>query len=264
MGLLNYLTATSLDEDYAHVSRRRTPSGPRRVRRPGLVALVVLAVFGALVSTAAVQTSRNADVSASSRASLVTQANDGKDALSRSRAVIAVLQGQIATAEAGSLDTTTQGRAVQARLSRLGVVTGADVTHGPGITVRVDDAPGASSFKQQVQAPDLQKIVNAIWQVGAEAVSINGQRLSALSAIRDAAGAITVNYVSLRRPYVISAVGDPKTMGARLLDTAGGQTWVTLQSSFGLKFDVNSKDSMVLPAASRVTLRTAHEPKARR
>src|SRR4051812_37044102 len=75
LGLLNYITATSLDEDYAHVSKRRGSEGPARRTSPGTVGLVVLAVFGVLVATAAVQTSRTADESASSRQSLVKQVN---------------------------------------------------------------------------------------------------------------------------------------------------------------------------------------------
>lgn len=267
MGLLNYITATSLDEDYAHASKRHAPSGsspgPSR-GRPGRVALVVLAVFGLLVATAAVQTSRTAAESASSRDSLVQQATDRKEELDRQRSLVQALRTQIATLEASNLETTRQGRAVQARLSRLGVLTGSGVTRGPGIQVTVDDAPGATSSKQQVQAPDLQKLVNALWLVGAEAISVNGQRLTSLSPIRDAAGSITVNFVSLRRPYVVSAIGNPSLMGPDLLDTAGGQTMVTLQSTFGLKFDVDNKDTMVLPAARRVSLRSAHEPDGRR
>ena len=104
------------------------------------------------------------------------------------------------------------------------MLSGARAARGPGIQIVVDDAPDATSFKQQVQAPDLQKLVNGLWQVGAEAIAINGQRLTSLSSIRDAGSAITVNYVSLRHPYTVSAIGDPKTMGARVLDTAGGQT----------------------------------------
>ena len=74
MGLLNYLTATSLDEDYAqaHAARARaagagtgadtgagTGAGERPSNRPRTAALVVLALFGLLVATAAVQTSRS-------------------------------------------------------------------------------------------------------------------------------------------------------------------------------------------------------------
>ena len=263
MGLLDYLTATSMDEDYAHVSRRRADGGPAAKGRPGRVALVVLAVFGVLVATAALQTSRTADESASSRASLVKQADAGRAVLGSRRALVSDLRTEIAALQADDLRETARGRALEARITRLGVQAGTAPARGPGIEVRLDDAPNAKTYEQRVQAPDLQKLVNALWQSGAEAVSVDGQRLTSLSAIREAAGSITVNFASLSRPYTVQAIGDPKTMGARLLDTAGGQTWVTLQS-FGLQFDVNTKDSMLLPAAKRASLRTAHLPEASR
>jgi len=263
MGLLNYITATSLDEDYAHVSEQRRRSGevtPKK--RPGTVGMAVLALFGVLVATAAVQTSRNADESASSRASLVSQVNARANVLDRQRTTVQELRRDITALSDAQLAATTEGRSFQSRLNRLGVLTGATAARGPGVRVVVDDAPGAKSPKFRVQAPDLQKLANGLWTVGAEAIAVNGQRLTSLSAIRDAGSAITVNYVSLRRPYTVSAIGDPKRMGADLLDTSGGQTWATLQS-FGLKFDVNTEDTMLLPAAKRVALRYAHEPERR-
>jgi uncharacterized protein YlxW (UPF0749 family) len=270
MGLLDYIAETSLDQDYASVSRRSRRPGSSgrpssgRPRGPGRVGLAGLAAFGVLVATAALQTSRNADDSAVSRETLVKQADAGKDHLNRRRSLVRVLQAQIRSLEATGLEETAQGRAVQDRLARLALLTGSQPTRGPGIQVRVDDAVDATSSKQQVQAPDLQKLVNGLWQVGAEAVSINGERLTSLTPIRDAAGAVTVNFRSLRRPYVVSAVGDARQMGAMLLDTRGGQEWVTLQSTFGLRFDVDIKDSMVLPGARRLNLRHAHEPRGGR
>jgi uncharacterized protein YlxW (UPF0749 family) len=265
MGLLNYITATSLDEDYAHVSRRRAAAPPSEEpepsrRRPGWVGLVVVAAFGVLVATAAVQTQRTAGESASSRESLVKQVNARKADLASLRTRAAQLSQKVAALQDNDLAATTQGRAVQGRLARLGVAAGAVTTVGPGIRLRLDDAPGAVEDSRKVHGQDVQKIVNALWLIGAEAISINGQRLTALSSIRDAGTAITVNFVSLRPPYAVQAIGNRKTMAARLLDTAGGQTWVTLQSSFGLRFDITNEDSMTLPAAKPASLRWAHRP----
>jgi uncharacterized protein YlxW (UPF0749 family) len=263
-GLLDHLTATALDEDYAHVSRRRAelgePATPSRSGRPGTYALIALALFGVLVATAALQTSRGADQSASSHASLVKQVQERRAALTRRRAQVRDLTAQVSTLQAQARTDAAQERTVLGRVSRLGLLSGATAVHGPGVQVRVDDAPGAEDAQHQVQAPDLQKLVNGLWQVGAEAVSVNGQRLTALTSIRDAAGAITVNYRSLSRPYTVLAVGDPKKMGADLLDTAGGQTLLTLQSTFGLKFHVDTEDTMTLPAAKPSALRYAHHP----
>ena len=260
MGLLNYLTATSLDEDYAHVSQQRAILGAPARRSPGTIGLVVLAVFGVLAATAAVQTSRNADESASSRQSLVDQVNRRKAELNDKRARATSLTRSVEALQNSNLDATNQGRAVRSRLDRLGMVTGSVPAKGPGIRVVVDDAPNATTDKQQVLDQDLQKLVNALWLVGAEAISINGQRVTNLTAIREGGSAITVNFVSMKRPYTVSAIGNKNLMGAKLLDTEGGRTWLTLRASFGLKFDVTSEDSMTLPAANSFVLRYARQP----
>ena len=126
--------------------------------------------------------------------------------------------------------------------------------------VVVDDAPGATTAKEQVLDQDLQKLVNALWLVGAEAIAVNGQRLTALSAIRQAGTAITVNFVSLRRPYTVFAIGNRNQMSARLLETDGGKMWLTLRANLGLRFDVDTEESMTLPASKRLDLRYAREP----
>jgi uncharacterized protein YlxW (UPF0749 family) len=270
-GLLEHLARTALDEDYAVVAGRRAvgsrdpaSKAPPPSRRPGVLALVVLAVFGVLVTTAGIKVRRDADQSATSRETLVRQADARKSDLAQRRTLARALQRDITSARVAALEETATGQALQKRLDRLGVLTGATVTRGPGVVVRLDDAPDPRSGKDKVQAPDLQKLVNALWVVGAEAVSVNGYRVTSLTSIRDAAGAVTVNFKSLTRPYLVSAIGPRDSMAADLLDTAGYQTLLTLQSTFGLRLDVDSKDSLVLPAAGSLTLRHAHEAEARR
>ena len=98
MGLLDHITATSLDADYAAAAQRRAEQDPGgRPGRPGRVALEVLAVFGVLVATAGVQTARTAEESASSRSSLIKQANDGKARLAARRSSLRALERQVAT-----------------------------------------------------------------------------------------------------------------------------------------------------------------------
>jgi uncharacterized protein YlxW (UPF0749 family) len=264
MGLLDYITSTSLDGDYAEVARRRsadpTASTARRTGRPGRLGMVVLALFGVLVATAGVQTARNSAESASSHNALVAQIHDHTDRLNAQRDHITQLRRRVAALRADLLSTSATNRSVQAKTRVLGVLAGSVPVRGPGIQVVVDDAPGGGSG-QQVLDKDLQKLVNGLWKVGAEAIAINSQRLSNLSAIREAGNSITVNYRDVNRPYVVSAVGNPNQMGARLLDTAAGQTWLALKSTFGLRFDITSEESMKLPAASRLDLRQAHTRK---
>lgn len=262
MGLLNYITATSLDEDYAAASRR---SGNETSRRsPGTVALVMLAVFGILVTTAAVQTSRGAADAQTRHDELVDQITIRKEQLANRRERVRDLEGETETLQTKNLEATVEGRALQSRLAQLGPITGAEAVRGPGVQITVDDGPPSSGSQGEVLDIDLQKMVNGLWLAGAEAVSINGQRLSTLSAIRLAGSAINVNFRPLKAPYTVNAIGDPDTLAARFIDTPGGQWWLDLRALYGLEFDVNREESLILPAASRIDLRYAHTPETLR
>lgn len=264
MGLLNYLTAHSLDEDYEQVSRTRVARGEPGAQRSGAAVLAVLAVFGLLVATAALQDTRNASVAQEAHVSLVKQVNERSTQLDTRRATASDLRTEIDTLQKQYLQNTAAGRSLQTQLGRLDVLSGAVAVHGPGVKVVVDDAPGATKDPQRVQDKDLQRLVNGLWQAGGEAISINGHRLSALSAIRQAGGAITVNLVSLVRPYTVSVIGNPKQIPARFTETSGGSYWVDVQSLYGLQFSMTSEESLKLPAAKRLALRFAHRPEVRR
>ena len=265
MGLLNYLTATSLDEDYAVAARRRHDGGAKKPSRPGTSALVIIAVFGILVATAAVQTSRTADDTATSHEELVKQVNARKSQLAARRDRISDLTGETNTLQTQFLEATAEGRSVQSRLTSLGIGTGADAARGPGVRVRLDDGPPISGGQTEILDGDLQKLVNGLWLSGAEAISINGERLTALSAIRQGGAVITVNFRPISPPYNVSVIGDPDTLAARFIDTPGGQWWLDLQALYGVEFEIaNSEEPLTLPAARRSGLRYAHTPETLR
>jgi uncharacterized protein YlxW (UPF0749 family) len=262
MGLLNYITATSLDEDYAAASQRHAGEDRPERHQAGVWGLVALAIFGVLVATAAVQTARNAPEAANSHSSLVAQVQEHKQQLASLRVRAKDLRGQVHNLQTQDLQATAEGRALQRQLTQLSVSAGLVPVRGPGIRIVVDDAPGGGQGGQ-VLDKDLQKMANGLWLVGAEAIAVNGQRLSGLSAIREAADGITVNFTHINPPYTVSAIG-PDQMASRFLDTAGGQTWLALKSAYDLRFDITSEDSMKLPAAPRTTLRHAQTPRAAR
>jgi uncharacterized protein YlxW (UPF0749 family) len=259
-GLLDHITATSLDEDYAHVAERRRAAAGREddlvSRRPRSAPLLaVLAVFGLLLTTAAVQTARTASSQQRSRDSLVAQVQDRRAELTEARDELRGLRRDIGRASRAEDAATAAARELQQRARRLGAATGTVAVTGPGVRITVDDRPDARTKRQVVLDEDLQRLVNGLWVAGAEAVAINGERLTALSAIRGAGEAITVNFRSLRRPYVIEAVGDPDDLPARFIESAGGTWWLNLESVYQLRFDMSSEDSVTLPAAPPPSLR---------
>ncbi len=113
----------------------------------------------------------------------------------------------------------------------------------------------------RVRDRDMQRVVNGLWQSGAEAVAINGQRLTALSAIRAAGDAILVDNKPLAPPYTVLVVGDGRRLSTRFHNSADGQYLHALQENFGIRTSISVKDEVRLPAAPSVIVRTA-EPKA--
>ena len=264
MGLLEYLSSHTVDEDYAFVARRRAdraretgPARPAR-RRIGLVGAVVLAVFAVLVVTAGVQTSRNAGTDEQERAQLAGQVGDARTQLRADRTRLQELRAETLRLRREQLSNDDSAVGLLRTIDRLGVRAGTVAVRGPGVRLVADDAPGADSARNQVLDTDLQKLVNGLWEAGAEAIAVNGQRLTNLSTIRLAGGAITVNARSLRRPYVVTAIGDQDTLPARFAETSSGQAWLDLQNQVGLRLSITPESRLRLPAAE-VALRYANQ-----
>jgi len=263
MGLLDLVTSQSLDQDYVAVAERRRTAGERGADAPtdrrgiGTIGLVVIALFGALVVTAGLETARSADDRATGREELISQIADRRTLVEERRARVETLRAENEELETSLIEETSAGRALTTRVARLRMATGLVRVRGSGVKVVVDDAEGADTDVERVLDADLQKLANALWAAGAEAMAINGRRVTALTAIRQAGPAITVNYQAIRRPYVVEAIGDPDTIPARFVDTRHGAEWFDLQRAVGLRFTMTPEDDLTLPAAADFRLRYA-------
>lgn len=254
--LLTLITQQSLDEDYLHVAERRAAggAGPRR-QRPHQTAAIVIAVFGILVTTAAVQTSRNANVTDASRATLVAQIVDRRESVSRMQDQIVRLRQRNVGLEDQLRQLTRTEQSLLARLRRIEVRTGFVAVTGEGVRISVDDAPDGDAT-QVVRDEDLAILVDGLWNAGAEAIAINGQRLTVLSSIRNVGVAIHVNSRPLSPPYTVLAIGNTQTLQANLLDTTHGQEWFNLVNQLGFVFEMHNEESLSLPAARLRQLRS--------
>lgn len=266
MGLLDHIASTALDADYAVVAQRRggderrTHGGRRGSTAARAGRAAVLMVFALLLSVAAVQTARSERVSEAGQRSLLDQVDERRDRLADARTDLAGLRREVATLRRTQLTGTEAGRALQGRLRTLGAAVGARPVTGPGMVVTVDDALDARSDRERVLDGDLQRLVNGLWAAGAEAIAINGQRLTQLSAIRTAGEAIHVNFRPLRPPYVVSAIGNPDQLPARFIETRGGAWWLNLRAVYEVRFDMSSREEILLPAVGIDDLRLARVP----
>jgi uncharacterized protein YlxW (UPF0749 family) len=258
MPLLTLITQQSLDEDYRHVAERRSPQAPRPSHgRPHRTAAVVIAVFGLLVTIAAVQTSRNASVNDASRVTLVQQITAERDRVSNLQDQIVRLRERNVGLQERLDQMTSTAQTTVARMRRLETNTGFVAVSGPGVRATVDDAPNGDPA-QAVRDEDLALLVDGLWSAGAEAIAINGQRLTTLSAIRNSGPAIHVNGRPLAPPYTVLAIGDTRTLQADLLDSTHGSEFYSLARQLQFVFELRNEDSMSLPAAPDRLLRLRH------
>jgi uncharacterized protein YlxW (UPF0749 family) len=151
---------------------------------------------------------------------------------------------------------STQRQAVQARLDRLASRTGFGPVRGPGVKVTLASAPGAGD-NDLVRDSDLTLLSDALWASGAQAISVNGERITALSAFRNVGVGVLLNARPVNPPYVFSVLGNPDTLPAALLASPIGAKWYALRNSLGFRFEMTDGGTMTLPSLGRASLRYA-------
>ena len=254
--LLDRIIDESLDQDYRLAAARRVDHHAAKSVRPGRPAWLILGVFGLLVGTAAVQSAQSAGDSAIERSSLIAQIETRRDRVAEQQQDLTDVRATTRSLneELDSIEQKTN--ASEATITRLEPPTGFAPVNGPGLRMMVDDAPNAVDIRL-VRADDLSTLVNGLWAAGAEAISIDDQRLTTLSSLRNSGLTVGVNRVSLRAPYTVKAIGNPQTLEANLLDSTSGLTWQALVNQLGFRFEVQTVKDMSLPGEQLRPLRSA-------
>ena len=243
MSLLSDLASEAMEPEYL------TTTSPRHSR---LVTSLALLLVAALLALAAMSTTRSRSEMAAEK----------EDLLSR---IAAERQHRDdLTAKASELDAenrqlrqeTVADPSVRADLQETELAAGAVAVSGPGVRARGSDAEKTADGSRVIYDSDLTRLVNGMWQAGAEAVAINGHRITTLTPIRSAGSAITVDYVSLSPPYVLEAIGDPARMQARFARTPAAVWWQYLHDNYGIAYELQTVNGdLKLPADPAMTLR---------
>ncbi|MFF8036135.1 MULTISPECIES: DUF881 domain-containing protein [unclassified Streptomyces] len=269
MSLLTNVMDHSLDDGYAEAAVRKKADGeggmPKTLRaRLGLAVGLVLA--GLIVTVGAAQARVEAPVVAKEREELIDRIDQETDAADELENGIDELRADVGARQREALRDSGAGD----RSALVGILSGAVAVHGPGVRLVVNDAKDTSAGGDgdprstsgfadtgRVRDRDMQRVVNGLWASGAEAVSINGQRLTALSAIRAAGDAILVDNKPLVPPYTVLAVGDGGRLSDRFQNSADGLYLHALQENYGIRTAISTEDDVRLPAAPSVIVRTA-------
>lgn len=270
--LLDAVLAETLDPAYAQAAAARAAAptgGPARPRWRGrtLVALTMV-IAGLLLAITYDHAAAGAKGAEKVRASLIDDIDRESKVSDDLEAQLRTLNRTVTTTRDRTLAATAEGQRALDELARAESGAAARQVSGPGLLVTLanadptaDEDPVGGSTQQdpreKVQDGDLQLVVNALWSAGAEAISINGQRLGPTTAIRFAGEAVLVDFRPVASPYEVSAIGDPHTLRDKFVLDPRVQALASLSLSLHLRFDLASKDKLTLPAGSTPDLRSA-------
>lgn len=265
MTLLIEVMERPLDPGYAEAAERRrsaAASGRPATRRPATrVALVVLAVVLGLATAAAARQLRAPQPSVSeARAVLEQQIAERNDEVADLSERSDRLSAEISDLQRSALASRSPQILDSIRLDET--VNGTAPVEGPGLVVSLTDGGGGlagdSESDARVRDTDLQAVVNALWAAGAEAVSVDDQRLTMTSAVRNAGDAVLVDLVPLTGPtYVVRAVGDTDAMQTAWARSEVPTYLQVLGSQYGISSSVVAQSRLELPGAGPQTLRYA-------
>lgn len=267
MALLGEVLDPPIGPGYHSAAEARVAAGlPASSGYRTWVLFVTALALGMLVTVAAVTLRAPDPAAAETRKELITRIESVQEAGDAYSEQVEELRAEILQIEQERA-LTAEGPAAEREVAAAGVRAGAVAVHGPGVVIQLEDAkragegaPGLEVPVERVNARDIQLVVNGLWSAGAEAISVNGHRLTSMSAIRFAGEAIIVDFRSLAPPYEVRAVGDPERLSAEASSGVTGAYLGQLRSQLGIGSQVTVQDDITIPAAERLSTRYGHVP----
>ncbi|HEY2042306.1 MAG TPA: DUF881 domain-containing protein [Jatrophihabitans sp.] len=248
--LLDDLLNNPLDPGYQAAADRHAP---KRGWESSL-AWVGCLLIGFLLVVAYQQTHRSAPARDAARKDLISRIQGLQRAGGTMQDTAKTLAAQVAALRDAQLSA-----AGSTMLRDLEVASGTVAVHGPGMVVVLNNPstsnttdpnqrPGTTPLQQTqvLQDTDIRGVVNQLFAAGAEAIAVNGIRLTATTAIRFAGEAVLVDFQTISAPYTIEAIGPRDAMLVDFADSAVARRLKTVESVLGISFKFNGKSDLTL------------------
>jgi uncharacterized protein YlxW (UPF0749 family) len=170
--------------------------------------------------------------------------------------------------EAGTADAA-ELEGLSKRIDALLAPAGMTPVRGPGVEVTLTDSaletsPSGDLNDLVIHEQDLQAVINALWAGGAEAMSVNDQRILATTAIRCVGNTLLLHGAVYSPPYVVRVIGDEVALRDALERDTVVAALRTAAAHYGLGFAVTPQAEMVLPAYAGASPIKIAEPAPRR
>ena len=221
-----------------------------------LVAVVVFVVAGTLFVTSSLA-ARGLDLRASSVTDLDTVVRQERQRTDDLQGKVGALTRDVKAL--GENVDDAQVSDLQDDVAALRGPAGFEEVHGPALTVVLSDAPKdeinsavengeVTADQLVVHQQDIQAVVNALWAGGAEAMTLQDQRVISTTGIKCVGNTVVLHGVPYAPPYEITAIGDLDALRAALDSSdyiAGYKTYV---DAHNLGYEVSTKDDVTMPA----------------
>ena len=152
--------------------------------------------------------------------------NQWKDAYNNLASKNSELNKKIDQYREAAISDTDNGELLKSELDEANIIAGLTAVKGKGIKINIDvekvleeialNAGKYDSSVSLIQDYDIMEIVNELVMYGAEAISVNGQRITNLTSIKSSGPIIKINGVNTTAPFVIEAIGEPDTLEASI------------------------------------------------
>ena len=219
--------------------------------RGTLSVTAVFAVVGFLLASQlqSVRLNNQADASTISRLEtlqeLYNQEVDKSESLAEE---LAQTKAELANYRQQASEGSEEGQAMKSEVEKLEMAAGLTEVTGPGVTVILSDSTVTNTTGDEqdylIHDSDILSVVNELRSAGAEAISLNGERLLATSEIRCTGAVVTVNGRRYAAPYVIFAIGDSGTLYSALTMRNGV---VDILGQWKIKVQVNTSEMLTIP-----------------
>jgi uncharacterized protein YlxW (UPF0749 family) len=225
-----------------------------------LVLTAVLGLLGFLLVTAAFSARTTKRTEAPRKTALIRQIEDRRSKVVDLEQAVRSLRSDVQAEELSQARINRTDRAEAERTSELARRAGTVALKGAGLVVHLSDSSRkppstGDTGAYRIHDSDLQLVVNALFEAGADAVAINDSRVVATTPIRAAGDTIVVNFRPLTPPYSVSAIGAGASRFGKTKIAARFHRWTSL---FGLGFSVSSSRDVTVPAyAGRVQITAA-------
>lgn len=250
LNLIEQITAEAVASDYAAGA---PGSAPTSRRQRVVVAAMALGLAGFVLAVGLSARVLNTPAVDEQKQALRDRIAEQEARREQLGPAVAELRVQVEQARRAELERVAGGTLLASQVRAYELATGYVAVTGPGAVVTLEDAPPDPDSEQpdleRVLDSDIQRTVNGLWQAGAEAIAVNGQRLTARSAIRSAAGAILVNYRPLRPPYRVEAIG-PESLAEAFAAGADAAALRGVSEQFGIGLAIEEADDLLLPAGT--------------